>query len=351
MNRRIVSGRTVVVGVILCSVALQGSAGGVRSDFLKLIDRPRVPLAPEITHPVVTEGILCQRFSFASEAGERVPGILMRGSGEGPRPVVIALHGTGGTKESQTGLLTKLAGKGFVAVAIDGRFHGERTSARSGSAEYSQAILRTYRTGKGHPFLFDTVRDVLRLVDYLEMRPDVDPRRVGLIGFSKGGMETYLAAAADPRISVAIPCIGVQSFRWALDNNSWQSRVGTFRAAVDKAAQDEGVSKVDGNFIRKFYDRVAPGIYSEFDGPAMLPLIAPRPLLVINGDSDARTPLPGLMECAAAAQKAYSDASAQDRLILRIQESTGHQVRPAALEEAIAWFVRWLKPVRTAGEH
>ena len=41
---------------------------------------------------------------------------------------------------------------------------------------------------------------------------------IGMIGFSKGGMETYLAAAVDPRIAVAVPCIGVQSFRWALDH-------------------------------------------------------------------------------------------------------------------------------------
>ena len=41
--------------------------------------------------------------------------------------------------------------------------------------------------------------DVQRLVDYLGSRDDVDPRRIGLLGISKGGIETYLAAASDPR--------------------------------------------------------------------------------------------------------------------------------------------------------
>ena len=143
---------------------------------------------------------------------------------------------------------------------------------------------------------------------------------------------------------MAVPCIGVQSFRWALDNNSWQSRVGTFQPALNGAAKDAGVVKIDSDFVRRFYDRVAPGIYSQFDGPAMLPLIAPRPLLVINGDSDPRTPRPGLMECASAAEKAYASTSAQDKFVLRIQENTGHQVRPPALDFAIAWFVKWLQP-------
>src|SRR5437764_8305349 len=108
---------------------------------------------------------------------------------------------------------TESATRGFLALAIDGRYHGERTKAG-----YDNAIFRAYKTGKEHPFYYDTVWDVMRLIDYLETRDDVDPKRIGLIGISKGGIETYLAAAADSRIAVAVPGIGVQSFRWALEN-------------------------------------------------------------------------------------------------------------------------------------
>ncbi len=324
-------------------------AGSTRDAFLKLIDRPRVPPAPE-TVPMASPASFEQvHFTYAAEAGVRVPGILIKqksaaGQPTKKLPVVIALHGTGGNKESQIALMKELAGKGFLTVAIDSRYHGERTQAGSGSVEYNQAILRTYRTGKEHPFLYDTVWDVMRLIDYLETRPDVDAARIGMIGFSKGGMEIYLAAAVDPRISVAVPCIGVQSFRWALDHDSWRSRVGTFQAAIDSAARDAGVPRVDAAFVRQFYDRVAPAIYGEFDGPAMLPLIAPRPLLTINGGADARTPVPGLMECIAAAKKAYADAGASGKFESIIQENTGHQVKSPARQSAIAWFVRWLKP-------
>jgi dienelactone hydrolase len=209
--------------------------------------------------------------------------------------------------------------------------------------EYNEAILRAFRTGQEHPFLYDTVWDVMRLVDYLETRADVDRARIGLIGFSKGGMETYLTAAVDKRIRTAVPCIGVQSFRWAVEHDAWQSRVGTFQAAMNGAAKDSEVAQVDAAFVRRFYDRVAPGIYSEFDGPAMLPLIAPRPLLVINGDSDARTPRPGLMECVDAARKAYSTAGAADKFEFLLEENTGHRVNPEARQRAIEWFVRWLR--------
>jgi dienelactone hydrolase len=332
----------VIAAIFLFAAGGSAQTGSPAEAFLKLVDRAHVPLAPE-SQRIAEIGTLEQHhFSFASEALQRVPGILIKPtSAAGPFPVVIALHGTGGSKEGQTALLKKLAGRGFLAVAIDGRYHGERTKGGKGSAEYVDAILRTWRTGKEHPFLYDTVWDVMRLIDYLATRSDVDSARIGLIGFSKGGMETYLAAAVDRRIRVAVPCIGVQSFRWALDHDAWQSRVGTFQAAVDTAAREAG-SPVDAAFLRKFYDRVAPGVYSDFDGPAMVPLIAPRALLVINGDSDARTPLPGLLECIDAAKQAWAQAGAADSFEFLLEQKTGHKVNADSQQRAIEWFERWL---------
>jgi dienelactone hydrolase len=293
------------------------------------------------------ESVVREHFTFASEAGERVPGVLLKlRAGNTRRPAVILLHGTGGSKSVKqiAALSEALASRGFIAVAIDGRYHGERVRPGAGATEYVAAILQAYRTPGPHPFLYDTVWDVMRLVDYLETRPDLDGSRIGLMGISKGGMETYLTAAVDPRIAAAVPVIGVQSFRWALDHDAWQSRVETFQAAVDAAAADAGLKTVDAAFVRRFYDRLVPGIYSKFDAPAMLPLIAPRPLLAINGDSDARTPLPGVQASAAAAERAYRAAGATDRFVLHIQPKTGHAFGEPAQQAALDWFVRWLKP-------
>ncbi len=320
------------------------SPAATRKAFLKMIDRPHVLLAPELKKQNEADGLEQWHLSFAAEARQRVPGLIVKQtSANNRRPVVIVLHGTGGNKEGQIPLLNDLAKLGFIAVAIDGRYHGERTKSGTGSVEYNDAMLRTYRTGKELPFLYDTCWDVMRLLDYLETRPDVDPKRIALIGFSKGGMETYLTAAVDPRVAVAIPFIGVQSFHWALENNSWQSRVGTFQSAINSAAKDEGITEVKADFVKKFYDRVIPGIDGQFDGPNMVPLIAPRPMFVINGDSDARTPMPGLMICIEATRKAYDQAHAADKFAFKAQPHTAHTVTPEARQEAIAFLQKWLK--------
>ena len=315
-----------------------------RADFLRLIDHPRVALAPQAGQIMATNDLAQIKFSFASDAQDRVPGILFKSpSAQGRRPVVIALHGTGGTKEGMTALCRRLVERGFIAVAIDARYHGERKSGK-GTDAYNEAIVRAWGGSGEHPFFYDTVWDVTRLVDYLQTRDDIDPARIGLIGISKGGIETYLAAAADPRITVAVPCIGIQSFEWELKHDDWKSRIGTIQRAFDTVTKNAGATHPDPAFVQRFYDRVAPGIYSEFDGPQMLRLIAPRPLLMINGDTDDHTPLPGVKECMAVAEKEYAAKGAEDHFAAILEPHTGHKVNPDAERAAIDWFVRWLKP-------
>jgi dienelactone hydrolase len=317
-----------------------------RRAFLKLLDRPRVELNVEEEAMAGPAGMVQSHVLLSSEAGQRVPAIVLKPQNVEPGrrlAVVIVLHGTGGKKEGNLGLMKTLVGKGFMAVAPDGRYHGERCAKGSGTVDYYAAIAQAFSDGKSHPWLYDTVYDVMRLIDYLQTRADVDPKRIGLIGFSKGGMETYLAAAADERIAVAVPCIGVQSFRWGLENGQWKGRIGTVQGAADAAAKQAGVATIDGAFVKRFYDRVIPGIDGEFDGPSMLPLIAPRPLLVINGDSDDKTPLPGVKLAAEAARAAYEKAGSGERFVLKIQERTGHSVTPESTKEAAGWLEKWLK--------
>jgi dienelactone hydrolase len=320
------------------------AVSSTREAFLKLIDRTRVEPKVEEKEMAAPEGMVQTHVAISTEADQRMPAIFLKSAAvkAGTRlPVVIILHGTGGKKEGNLGLAKTFAGKGFLAVAPDGRYHGERCAKGSGTDDYYAAIAKAYKDGKSHPWLYDTVYDVMRLIDYLQTRADVDPRRIGLIGFSKGGMETYLASAADERIAVSVPCIGVQSFQYELENNLWKGRIGTVQGAANQAAREAGVA-IDTAFVKGFFDHVVPGIYSDFDGPKMLPLIAPRPLLVINGDSDDKTPLPGVKLAADAAKAAYEKAGVSDRFVLIIEEKTGHQVKAEPMKEAVAWFEKWL---------
>jgi dienelactone hydrolase len=320
-----------------------------RAAFIKLLDRPRVAPAAEVSEATPVEGFRKIHFWIRSDASERVPGYLLLPDAtmwQGKRPVVVVLHGTGGNKDNEgiVDIAKRVVRAGFIAVAIDGRFHGERTKAGTGAAEYNDAIAKAYTTGEGHPFFYDTAWDVMRLIDWLATRPDVDAKRIGLTGISKGGIETYLTAAADPRVAAAVPYIGVQSFKWALDHGQWRARIATIQGGFNRAAAEAKQPEGSTDFVRAFYQRVVPGIDGEFDGPAMLALIAPRPLLVVNSDSDANTPIAGVRLAVNTAKPVYLATNAADKLQLLVQENTAHAVNPESLDAGIAWFVRWLKP-------
>lgn len=269
-------------------------------------------------------------------------------AGPARRATVIVLHGTGGTKEGQRPWLERLARKGFLAVALDARYHGARTAEGTGSAAYNRAIVQAWRTRPGepqeHPFYFDTVWDIWRTLDYLESRPDVDPTRIGMIGFSMGGIEAWLAAAADQRVGVVVPAIATQSFRWTLEHDRWQGRAATIKSAHEAAAADLGEGAVNARVCRALWSKIVPGILDQFDGPSMLRLMAGRPLLLLNGEDDPNCPIEGARLAFAAAEEAYAQAKAGDRLRVMVAANTPHRVTDEQSAAALAWLVSWLQP-------
>ena len=238
----------------------------VKGAFLKLLDRPKVPLDVKETAPPTKagDGLVLEHLSFASEKKadgtiERVPVIVLRPEKTNAKmPAVICLHGTGGNKDSQLPFMKELAKRGVIGVAIDARYHGAR------AATYNEAIATAWKTKPGepmeHPFYYDTCWDIWRTVDYLETRSDVNPKKLGTIGFSMGGIQTWLAAAVDDRLHVSVPAIGVQSFRWSLENDQWKGRANTIKLAHEQAAKDLGEPAVNQRVCRELWNKIIPGM-------------------------------------------------------------------------------------------
>jgi dienelactone hydrolase len=321
----------------------------VRTDFKALVQRTAV--APNAyLQSVSNDSLLIEKGFFYSEATEKVPLLIYRPAGSNGKklPVVICLHGTGGSKDD-TGiinLLYRFCKEGFMAVAIDGRYHGERAKNSSGTSAYTAAIIAAWenkdKSQQAHPFFFDTVYDVWKLVDYLVTRPDVEPSRIGMMGVSKGGIETWMAASVDTRIKVAVPVIATQSFKWSLENNRWQGRAGTIRAAHEQVAKDLGDSAVNKENVKALWDKLLPGITAEFDCPSMIRLFAPRPLLLLSTELDQNCPLPGAQIAFDAAASTYKLQNAPDKLKVDVEPNQPHRFTDRHMEMTIAWFKKWL---------
>lgn len=102
-------------------------------------------------------------------------------TGDGRRPLVIALHGGGGNGAQvakSAGLIDKAAKEGFILVLPEG-------SSRFGK-------LETWNAGGCCAYAMrkkvDDIGFVRALIDELERTQPVDPNRVYVVGMSNGGM-------------------------------------------------------------------------------------------------------------------------------------------------------------------
>jgi dienelactone hydrolase len=324
----------------------------VKAAFLKLLDRPKVE--PDIKSDggkKQGDDFVLEHLTFASQKKaddtmERVPMLIFKPAQAKERlPAVLVLHGTGGNMAGQIPIMKELAKQGIIGVAIDARYHGERSGGAKGAAAYNQAIIRAWKTKPGepmeHPFYFDTVWDIWRTLDVLSQRDDIDATRLGMIGFSMGGIETWLAAAVDERVKVVVPAIGVQSFRYSLENEKWQGRANTIKEAHAVAAKDLGEAAVNQKVCRELWNKVIPGMLDQFDCPSMLRLFAGRSLLILNGTEDPNCPIEGAKIAIASAERAFKDAKAADKLRVII-EPVGHTVTNSQRAAALEWFKRGL---------
>ncbi len=318
--------------------------------FLNLLDRPKVPADVKVEAKAVEKnGLTYTRWSFASEKKadgsiERVPVLSVSPTGKSDHlPAMIVLHGTGGNKDGVISWLEEFAKNGIVGIAIDARYHGDRSGGKKGSEAYVEAIAKAWQAdakAMEHPFYYDTVWDLWRLVDLLEARKH---SRIGMMGISMGGIQTWLAASVDDRVAVAAPLIGVQSFRWSLENEKWQGRANTIKAAHEAAARDLGEPMVNQKVCRELWSKVIPGILDDFDCPNLIRLFAGRALFISNGDLDPNCPIEGARIAIEAAEDAFAKSGDKEKLEVHIGVKVGHTVTPEHRKAAIAFCVKWLK--------
>jgi len=154
--------------------------------------------------------------------------------------------------------------------------------------------------------------DLMRALDYLIGRNEVDPRRIGCLGHSLGGQETLFLCAMDRRVAVGVSSCGFSSYRALFDG------------------------AINHNFAA-----YVPGLLQYGDLDRVLGLVAPRPFLALAGKDDPIFPLAGVHATVRAARRAYAEAA--HRLRLRVFPG-GHGFSAPMREAAYAWLDRWLRP-------
>lgn len=137
----------------------------------------------------------------------RIPVRLVYNSGRPRGPLVVVLHGLGGSSESLLLPAMRMAEAGYRLALPDARLHGSRRSDegdREFAADFPAAFGRVVE---------GTSDDVRAIIDALGC-DDNGSNRTGLIGVSMGAWISYLTASRDRRIVAAAPLIGSPYTYW-----------------------------------------------------------------------------------------------------------------------------------------
>lgn len=160
------------------------------------------------------EGILTEHLSFQSTPGLRVFANFYRPATTAwrDRPTVIFLHGgTGDGKDApHYGVLALFLVRGGLNVlAIDMLHFGERRTGLLTTFTEEDKHSRLYNQPSTYlQWVIQTVKDVGRAYDLLVTEKGADPKRIGLVGNSRGAQMAAIVGGAERRLAAVVMSYG-----------------------------------------------------------------------------------------------------------------------------------------------
>jgi dienelactone hydrolase len=265
----------------------------------------RQPLRPVTLETRPFSGYRREKIVFDSRPGVSVLAyLLLPDKAQPPAATVICVPGHGRGVDDIVGIdeqgrertdkvgyqhdfAIQVAEAGMAAVAIEPMAFGCRRDPINARQGLSRKACEPAAGGAllvGETMIAWRVWDVMRTLDYIATRPELNSSRVGCMGISGGGTATLFSAALEPRIQSAMVSGYLNTFR---------DSIGSLAHCID-------------NYV--------PGILNWAEMHDIAGLIAPRPLFVESGEKDNIFPIAASIESFGQVRQIYDVFQAADRV-------------------------------------
>lgn len=302
--------------------------------------------AMEVTDREQRDGYEACKIRFNLSEWSRVPAYLLVPEGKGPFPAIVLLHDHGAHFSIGKEKMVRpfhvapevmedadqwasqcydgqyvgdyLARHGYVVLAVDALFWGERGRKEGTSYDAQQALASNFLQMGASWGAFINVDD-MRSAEFLASLPFVDKERVGSLGFSMGAYRSWMLAALTDvvRASASICWMNTTEHLMTLTNN-----------------QNKGGSA---------YAMLIPALRRYLDYPHVASIACPKPTLFFNGTRDKLFPIEGVRDAYREMEAVWKSQGASDHLVTKLWDEK-HFFNKEMQKETLEFFDRWLKP-------
>lgn len=305
----------------------QAHMQSVRENFRQSLGAfpERTPLNPKLVGVLERDGYVVEKLLIESQPGFPVTVNLYRPP-EITEPLPAVLNPLGHWADGKAEMVVQargigLARQGYVALVYDPIGQGERSQhwdfatntdpLPSSTEQHAGACLPCWLIGQ--TVINHMVWDGVRMLDYLEMRTDVDSSRIGCTGASGGGTFTMFLTAFDDRIKAAVPVCSTATYERM-----------HLKGQIGDPCQDPVGSYPD-----------------DMDMADLLMSRAPLPMQITCTTYDF-FPLIGVRDVYTDVLDCYTALGVPERANL-FEAPAHHDYNQPMRESMYAWFNRWLK--------
>ncbi len=274
-------------------------------------------LRPQRLCTLIGDGYVLEKIAYQTFPETLVPGHLYLPEHlEKPVPGIVFYPGhwredSKARTDFQT-FCINMARLGFVVLNFDPFGQGERGVSRRDHCRTESLLLGVSQQGFAE-------YETRCAIEYLLSRKEVDPTRIGMTGASGGGYNTWMTAALDDRIKVAVPVVGTSDF---------YEQIHVCRPLDWYHATDH--CHFPAKLIR----------YA--NNHELLSMVAPRPLMIIAASEDQSFPVNGVRAVYKYGENLYQSYESDEKISYYEDSFSGHGYQQRKREAAYGWFLRWL---------
>jgi uncharacterized protein len=241
--------RSLFAGISVLPVGYCGLTAFIAYGFLH-------PVRTVIRETPEKRGLRFENVSFPSATDNlKLNGWLIPAKGK-PRGVIVVCHGRQGNRANMLGYVPWLHEAGYTILAFDFR--------ASGTSEGDTSTIG-----------FNEVRDALGAIAYVKSRHELKDVPLGIFGISMGAAVALQTTAQSPDVRAVVADSPYASLDRAVGYR-FQSVFGSSAPVVATP-------------VRFFGERMGGFDAAAVSPLAMIPKIAPRPVLLIHGTNDKVT--------------------------------------------------------------